>query len=488
MLNDTRANQTSITSIIDRIHSLEGRTQQPHAITIEEDGQYSTEHPIAEAQPLEASDTTSAALTTPLPVQALTTVAVPTFAAFSSLSLPIFIILLEESLAEQNNISREQKILAPLVPYLALVSLRTWLLQNSIGHRMNGRKDADVELYNGTFQDAPSHMLIALFANVSSITNALLVAYVGLSDAHPALLWTGAITLGCLNYTTDLLTDVVDAFRKHVEYKKAQGQHIAPFFKQKWGGEFIHKHAACFSIILREVLPVLSGIIRSQVTRDTVTSMLKTTVSENAVNVINIPVGFLAYWGTAYAAQFELNQLKDNFTAAGTAFITENQLSQSSVPALRLMGKVLSGQILIDTFKQLKLSTRASVNITLIFSAIALMALLQKALNEYVSSNNPEAVRAGEEGLVMNYCVGEEEALRLAPDIAIGITCVSVSLGAISMFAKSANLHEHARFLDARRLSHRVASDASHEYEPDNDAHSSIEMEQPDTANRVQML
>lgn len=399
---------------------------------------------------------------TPLPMQALKAVVITSFAAFSSLSLPLFIILMQDNLSEQDSMPLEQKILLPLIPYLILVSLRAGLLWNSIGHRMNGRIDAELSSGDETYEEAPGHMLAALLANTSSFTNALLVAFVGLSKAHPAMLWAGAFTLGFLNYTADLLTDVVDASRKFVEHKQTQGHAIAPFFQQKFMGKFVHRHAENFGLVLRELLPVLSGVIRSAVTREAAASMFKKTASEATIHGVNLPIGLLAYWSTAYTAQFELIQLSDNFRAAGTEFKTENKLSQSSYAMLRFVGKVSSGQILIDAFQCLGLSTRTSVNLMLICSSVALTALLRKSLHEYVSSNNHDAVWAGEEGLLMSYCVGEKEALRLAPELDVAIDCISCSLSTISMFTRAATLHQYARFRDGRSIPNRVVPDDAH--------------------------
>lgn len=396
---------------------------------------------------------------TPLPMQALKTVVITSFAALTSLSLPLFIIYMEDKLSEQDSISLEQKILTPLIPYLILVSLRAGLLWNSIGHRMNGCADAELSSGDETFEEAPGHMLAALLANTSSITNALLVAFVGLSEAPPAILWSGAFALGFLNYTADLLTDVVDASRKFVEYKQTQGHAIAPFFQQKFMGKFVHRHAENFGLVLRELLPVFSGVVRSAVTREAAASILQKTVSETTIKGLNVPIGLLAYWSTAYTTQFELIQLSDNFRAAGTMFNIENKLSQSSYAMLHFLGKVSSGQILIDAFKCLKLSTRTSVNLMLILSSVALTALLRKSLHEYVSSNNHDAVWAGEEGLLMSYCVGEKEALRLAPKIDVAIDSISCSLSTISMFTRAATLHKHACLRDGRIVPNHPASD-----------------------------
>lgn len=226
--------------------------------------------------------------TTPL-VKTLKVVAVTTFALFSSLSLPILIILIQQQTDSQKTRSIAQKILYPLVPYVILVALRTWLLWNSVGHRLNGRIDADIQPSHANAENDPVHVAVLVFANSASFTTAILGGYAIFSNATPEGRWTAAIILGCLNYTKDFFTEVVDAFRKHVESRLQLGQHIKPFFKQEYI-EHVLNSAEKFGLVLREILPIISGIVRSQATTQTLASVLATKVSSHAVIALNIPL------------------------------------------------------------------------------------------------------------------------------------------------------------------------------------------------------
>lgn len=401
---------------------------------------------------------------TPIPVKTLKILAVPIFAVFSSLSLPILIILMSRTQNKHSNLSLEQKILEPLVPYLCLVALRTWLLWNSVGHRLNGRVDATIQPPDDQSENAPAHVTIALIANTASFTNALLTAFVILSNAPPGLLWAGSITVGTLNYTKDFFTEVVDAFRKHVESRNKIGQRIKPFFKQNPIDKMTNS-AEYFGLVLREILPITSGVIRSQVTTQAAASFLATRVSGHAISAINIPVWLLVYWSTAYSTRFDLVQFRDNIKATGKQFVIDNTLSQSSHRPLRLIGKISSGQILIDLLQRLRLSTSGSVNVTLMFTIIGLAALIQKALHTYVSSTNSVEVEAGNEGIVMNYAFTQRTAARLAPKIEIGIACVAISLGVVGTFARSAILHKQARDTVQNQENHQIAVAGSDEEE-----------------------
>lgn len=367
---------------------------------------------------------------------------VPVFAIFSSLSIPIAIVLTHSEL-QHDDISLEQKILTPLLPYVLVVFLRTWLLWNSVGHRMNGKTDDDITPENDHYQDDSLHVILALLANSSSFTNALLVGFLALSKAPPAVSLGSGILLGTLNYTTDLITEIPDAFRKHVETHHSREQFVKPFFKQTLIAKTLTPHLAYLGLVLREGLPVISGLIRTQAT----IQVLDAGLQHPLPTPVKIPIALIIYWSTAYLAQFELVQSRDNMHASGCNLEIKNYLSQSPQPLLRITGKITSGLILPELLKICKLSLRSRVNMTLSFATIGLISLLYKALQQYVSSTHTAAVESGQEGLMMGYLLGKNTAIRTAPKLELGIACVAVTLGVIGTFAKSATLHKRAKEL-----------------------------------------
>lgn len=390
--------------------------------------------------------------------QTLKIITVALFASAYSLSLPILIIVMENEFGTHENRSLEQKILAPLVPYLFLVACNSWLTWNNIGHRMNGRIDTDIQTPDNTFVQAPYHILIGLIANIPSFTNAFLTVYAGLSSVPAPLKIGAAISVGGLNYTTDLYTDVVAAFRKHVENKQAQNQKIAPFFKQKYA-KSLDKHALLFGKILRELLPIVRGILWTRITTLGLASTLSSAIGDNAVASINPPIGIMVYWSVAYSTRFDLIQFGDNIKAAGKTFEIENIASCSPNTLIRLAGKVSNGQILVDILKKLKCSTRTSVNITLAFYALGVITILQQALHTYVSSAHSNS--DSNEVLLVNYCIGDEQAAQVAPKFEIAIASAAVTLGIIGTFAKSAILHKYSIDREQRPPQFDVGNDDS---------------------------
>jgi hypothetical protein len=378
----------------------------------------------------------------------------PIFALCSALSLPIVMILAQQEFSPDRTLSLEQKILLPLVPYLILVSLRTWLLWNSIGQRLNGKPDTEIMASDEHFTDEPMHVLAVCLANTSSFTQALLAGFLISNKLQPAVKWGFGIILGMANYPVDLVTQGVDAFRKHSESKQNHGQHIHPFFKQKYIRQWITPYSKNLGIVIREALPVISGIIHSKTTIQALNSYLSMRLSSPALTIIKLPTFMMVYWATAYATRFDLVQFKENIKASGQDFVVENCLSQSAKTPIRICGQITSGQILPELLKLSKMSLSSAVNTTLLFYACGQVITLQQALHQYISSSNASAIHSGQEGLMATYLFGENQALHLAPKLEIGVTCIAISLGVLGTFAKSATIHNHAR---STEITHRIA-------------------------------
>lgn len=367
----------------------------------------------------------------------------PLFASMSSLSLAIFIILAKKSLTDSSNETLAEKIALPLVPYGSLVCLRTWLLYNGIGHRLNGQADEIILVDNQTLTDEPSRVLMALAANISSFTNALLVGFLVLPTDKPVLSWSLAILLAGLNYSVEGFTRVVDAFRKHAEYRNMQGKPINAFFKQKYIRNIPPQNIRGFAILLRELYPIITSLIRSKITIETSAHFLEGVVPQSIVPPINIFLGLGTYWGTAYFTRFELSQLKDSLkTLNQEEFFIENALSQSTLPPLKTIGKLSSGEFFMDALKKLKVNNKTRLRITFLFSVIGMFSILQQVLHTYISSPDVAAVNNEKEGLILSYFFGKTKAVSLAPQVEVAIYSSAFILAFIATFIKSATVYQ----------------------------------------------
>jgi hypothetical protein len=371
-------------------------------------------------------------------------VAVPTAAMFSALSLPLSIIAVEKRFFPDINTSLDLKILQTLLPYSVLVGFRTWLLWYRIGQRLDGQPDKVIERLSDTQEDASMAVFAAMMANISGFTNGFLVMLLVLQKTNAITAGIAGIALGLLSYITDLLTDVADAFRKYVEVQDAQGKHIHPLFKQKIIQDVFQSHIEKLGVFLREALPIVVGVIRSQTTAKVVSSLLEHKISDTKIRIINLFLCLMVYEASACFAKFDVIQLHDNLKACGLVnFNLENTLVNAQHKPVRLLGKLVNGELLIDIFQALKMSVTSRVNAAYAFATIGFITLIFTAFQSYVSSTNTQAVQDDKEGLLMHYYLGEKKALAIAPNVLIGTAVSAVMLGAVGLFAQKRTIREY---------------------------------------------
>jgi hypothetical protein len=373
-------------------------------------------------------------------------IAVPTAAMFSSLSLPLSMIAIEKRFFPDINISLEQKILQTLLPYSALVGFRTWLLWYRIGQRLDGKPDEAIEVSSDTQDSASMVVFAGMMANISGFTNGLLLAFLLLQKTNKLTACAAGLALGSLSYTTDLLTDVADAFRKYVETQQVQGKQIHPFFKQKIIKCVFQSHIEKLGVFLREVLPIITAIIRSQATVQVTRRLFENEMSETKLRVLHLFLGVIVYESSAYFAKFDVIQLHDNLKACGLVnFDLENTLVNAQSKPVRFVGKIVNGQLLIDTCQRLGLSLKNSVDAAYLFAAVGFIAVIFTAFQTYVSSTNSQAVQDDKEGLLMDYYLGEKAALDIAPSALLGTISSAVILGAVGLFSQTGTLKQYAK-------------------------------------------
>ncbi len=377
--------------------------------------------------------------------------AVPLAAIFSSISLPLSILAIEKKLTPSANLSIEQKLSQTLIPYSVLVCFRFWLLWYRIGARLDGKPDETIETILQAHDDASWIVTAGMIANISAFTNGLLLAFHQLQDSSHTTTFSVGVSLGLLSYTSDLLTDVSDAFRKYTEEQKKLGNHISPIFKQKiivilldnhlnniashiwqhlpnstqaqlqsWKKNIIdalknsdhllanktiqllekfesQSSLKSIAILLREALPVITGFIRARATAEVMANLLEMKLTESQLKVFNILLGILVFEASAYYAKFDVIQLHDNFEASQLPnFPLDNALVSSKRSLLRFVGKLSSGQLLVDTFQKMKLSINNSVNALYGFATIGFMSLIFTILEAYVTTKNKEPTQENE--------------------------------------------------------------------------------------------
>lgn len=366
----------------------------------------------------------------------------PAGALLSSVSVPLLILELQSKWVNQENTDFLNNILEPhlLLSWLFIAVCRTWLLWNSNGQRMDGKQDAvdkpsGVELGNDHLR-----VVIALLANVSSFSNAVLVGLLGLSKAPGIFLWTVSIGLGLLNYFVDFFTDLADAFRKHERSCVIRGEYIKSWSEQGIIKPF-YKYAKPFGLFVREVLPPLIGAIRGSVSIE-IASQLFGVEGGAPLVAIRLFLGLPVYAATAYVANnFEVVQMKSSLEDVGIDIPIENSLSRIDclVPSqLNIipngLGQMQSGNFLQIVFKFMlsksccvnnERANRASTNIILFYAALGLGAVVFKGERVYIHSQFPEVEGGIATGLGMygtsaraaTVRARSENSVRIAPEI-----------------------------------------------------------------------
>lgn len=367
----------------------------------------------------------------------------------SSLSVPIFIILVNQ-LDKTAQSSLEQKIIEPLFPFLLIMSCRTWLLWNFMGHRLNGQIDEHILIPDESFTQAPLPVIIGYLANIASFTNAFLVGYAMKLHHDDSFKWIPAILLGSLNYLTDLYIQVLPAFRKHVESQQTHKQHLLPFLQQRCNW-LLDKYALSISTLIRELLPIVRGIIWTKAT----ITFLETNIYPNSsfIRPLNIPLGMIIYSCSAYSTRFEIVQLRDNLIVSGKEFDTETLFSNYGLSLITMLAKASNGQLFIDGLNKLGVSTKTSVNISLVITIFVLTALQQGLFHSYLSSAETTSSNNNEpQGLLMQYILGNQKAFDLAPSIEIALLCIATILSITATYAKSAIIHQYALHRTSARI------------------------------------
>ncbi len=376
------------------------------------------------------------------------------FAATSSLSLPVVIIVYGLQ-PQSQQLSLLEKIMVPAVPFMALLACRAWLVSNGIIHRLDGQADQPINQPLQLGQSDHCHVMLALCANLSSVSNAIMVVLLSVNGAHPAIKWPLLAVSISLNFILDLYTDVVDSFRKHVEYHAKHGFVILPLFRQPIVSR-LYQCADVLAPCIRELLPIFRGFVRSRSFMDVIRHWFPQ--QNNQLMACNYLLASLIYLASAYSCGFELIQLQDNISSMGKSFSVNNIFSQSANSLIRGVGHTISGKLLMDA-QQLCVSKKSSFYIITLLSMFGTSALIMNILNVYLSSNNADAVIAQRQGLVMQYYAGQSRAIVVAPALEIGITCSSLALGAISVFAQLPTLWRYSQVLDDHSCTNSVHSD-----------------------------
>lgn len=340
----------------------------------------------------------------------------PFIGALTTISVPIFAIYIQG----ESTKNLPQKICVPLLSWIIIASCSTWLQNNGIAARADGRIDEPIlhinEVNADKFEHDSLHVFIALVANLATVTNAMLVMLAVLPSIlktnNPGLLWSLIVFCGVLNGLLNLYTDVASAFRKHVEYHHRHGRNIHALFNQRLFKPFADNAYYC-AIFIREFYPMINALVRTQASVQLLQKVfVAAKMSDAAIKLISLVAGYLIYSASAFTVtHFDVAQLTENLASIKCHVEVRNSLSQSSYCGMNFVGRLISGQLLFDAFKKMSGSNCISVDILMLLNAFGLMALTKRGLTHYVSSNDAIAVEKSEQGILISYIAGNKNAV-----------------------------------------------------------------------------
>ncbi len=373
---------------------------------------------------------------TPFRIKAFMVATVCLRAGFSSLSMPILGMVLNQRFSATQNLSIQQKALVPAILFLICAPARVWLLWNTSKPRVSGSVNAEMNnTLRGFFRPDIHRSLLAIAGNQASLANSILVSTAILDQSPLIAQWIGITIFVKLCYIVDILNEVVDGFENHVATRRRSHDYIAAFSKQPYVGTLFR--TTYYRRPVRELYPALHGMIGAFAVAQTSKSLLS-----NQLIAIRVILAAVTYLGCAHFTRSKLARYRDNLQAAGEQVAIDNSLIQSSVAPIHYLGKVISGEILVDILTQLKLSPRASIVITLAFAALGITAVYIKVFHTYISSTHLQALASGQEGIAMNYLLGHQHAAQIAPKLEIAMACVAIIIGIKEAFSNISVLQQ----------------------------------------------
>lgn len=319
----------------------------------------------------------------------------PAAAPLASIVAPAFIFQLQQEFGSRPEHARFlDAIFEPglLAPWVLFGLCAVWLFWNSNVMRMDGKADAKLirQGKNDPLRVALGLMTCLLFFSGASL---VFMAQLPGKKTAPALYWTFTFGIATLLAFYKFFTVVKDAFRKHVEFWARRGVYIKPWPEQPFIRLFYQlaggKHADRFGVVMREIFPPISGIIRVRAMMF-VLSVLSNSRTKMALSVLSVLLIFPVLFSGAYdASQFDIKQIKDGFELFDRDFPMKNKLSRFENGFLKFLGKIQSGAIFMDIIRLFKQSNNTSVNVVLFFSWIGAASVLYKAEVDYIQLGQP---------------------------------------------------------------------------------------------------
>lgn len=358
-------------------------------------------------------------------VQYAVYLSIPVAAVLTSMSLSIFILMVNETKKQD----LREKLTVPAAVWLVLSLAVCWEYWQLNGRRADGRVDANAQQSNANFRADPLHLLIAFLAGIPRFFNGVLVAIAAppLQGSVPRLV-VGGVVLGTLNWMGWGVVNLQATWRKYIE-----GTQISPLADQPVV-RYLYRHSRALSVFLRETYPPAVAIIAAQA----FFQALQVPTPAFEPRVKNAIVVFLSVWvflgGASMNRNFDIRQIKDCVTAQGLDFSMQGILAGSQYAVLRLLGKALNGQLLGDGLDRLGVPPKAIAYIVAALQTLGMGALISRGLEQYLSSFHADR------GLLLHVILGPKAAVEAAKTAVPLLMPIAITLSAVQSLTKVATV------------------------------------------------
>jgi hypothetical protein len=338
-------------------------------------------------------------------------------------------------------------IIAPVWQGLSLMAM--WTEYNLVIPRLEGTPDEELpRIMNGV----KNPFRLTLFLGVpltAQLLDGFFTGYsAGIGNDVSTLVKTasivGGVVLAAFKASSYASTDFIAAFNAFRQKMKQKGIDINDLANQSGPFGIFYRHALKpVAATLRAIYPLGIGAVHTLAAFRTIERWLGLQGLPLTVNLAYIaprfsPLFALTLLGGAYITNmFDMrSQCLKTAQQAGTELSRDGIMERSRFAPIRVGGRMLTGEILLDMFAWIKdEQTRAKFMTLLAASgnAFGLACLINVGLTTYIVSSNYERILKGDEGKVLSFLLGQTIEAGAAVAAAItnryGLEWVALGLG-----------------------------------------------------------
>ncbi|MCD6047518.1 MAG: hypothetical protein K0S08_1165 [Gammaproteobacteria bacterium] len=365
----------------------------------------------------------------------------------SELESIAWVILMTMFMDQSRSWEYKISIIVPVWQALSLMAM--WTEYNLVIPRLEGTPDEELpRIANGV----TNPFRLTLFLGVP-LTAQLLDGFftgfsAGMGNDESSLIKTasivGGVVLAVFKASSYASTDFIAAFNAFRQKMKQKGIDINDLANQSGPFGIFYRHLLKpVAATLRAIYPLGIGAVHTLSAFRSIERWLGLQGLPLTTNLAYIaprfaPLLVLTLLGGAYITNmFDMrSQCLKTAQQAGTGLSRDGIMERSRFALIRVGGRILSGEVLLDMFSWIKNEeTRAKVVTLLAASgnAFGLACLINVGLTTYIVSGNYERILNGDEGKVLSFLLGQTVEAGAAATAAItnryGLEWIALGLG-----------------------------------------------------------